>query len=74
MIDIHVHGSWLIQIGAPPEVVDKIMEARQEFEAPQQRSTVSVSASPRDPELDQFMVKLLIYIEFEVGYFSKYTC
>uniref|UniRef100_A0A1J3J7A4 Homeobox protein knotted-1-like 1 n=1 Tax=Noccaea caerulescens TaxID=107243 RepID=A0A1J3J7A4_NOCCA len=58
----HPHYSTLLQayldcqkIGAPPEVVDKIMEARQEFEASQQRSTVSVSASPRDPELDQFM-------------------
>ncbi|CAA7046462.1 unnamed protein product [Microthlaspi erraticum] len=58
----HPHYSTLLQayldcqkIGAPPEVVDKIMEARQEFEALQQRSTVSVSASSRDPELDQFM-------------------
>ncbi|KAG7552360.1 KNOX1 [Arabidopsis thaliana x Arabidopsis arenosa] len=58
----HPHYSTLLQayldcqkIGAPPEVVDRITAARQDFEARQQRSTPSVSASSRDPELDQFM-------------------
>lgn len=55
-IYLYVHGSWLIQIGAPPEVVDRITAARKDFEARQQRSTPSVPASSRDPELDQFMV------------------
>ncbi|KAJ0233261.1 Homeobox protein knotted-1-like 1 [Hirschfeldia incana] len=43
------------KIGAPPEVVDRITAARQEFEARQQRPTASVTALSRDPELDQFM-------------------
>ncbi|KAL9286013.1 Homeobox protein knotted-1-like 1 [Arabidopsis thaliana] len=58
----HPHYSTLLQayldcqkIGAPPDVVDRITAARQDFEARQQRSTPSVSASSRDPELDQFM-------------------
>nr|AEI17372.1 Knox-like protein 1 [Arabidopsis lyrata] len=58
----HPHYSTLLQayldcqkIGAPPEVVDRITAARQDFEARQQRPTPSVSASSRDPELDQFM-------------------
>lgn len=51
----YVHGLH-IQIGAPPEVVDKITAATQEFEARQQRPTASVTALSRDPELDQFMV------------------
>ncbi|XP_010421735.1 PREDICTED: homeobox protein knotted-1-like 1 isoform X2 [Camelina sativa] len=58
----HPHYSTLLQayldcqkIGAPPEVVDRITAARQDFEARQQRSTPSLSASSKDPELDQFM-------------------
>ncbi|KAL1223530.1 Homeobox protein knotted-1-like 1 [Cardamine amara subsp. amara] len=58
----HPHYSTLLQayldcqkIGAPPEVVDKITVARQEFEARQLPSTPSVTPSSRDPELDQFM-------------------
>ncbi|XP_009134082.1 homeobox protein knotted-1-like 1 isoform X2 [Brassica rapa] len=58
----HPHYSTLLhayldcqKIGAPPEVVDKITAARQEFEARQQRPTASVTALSRDPELDQFM-------------------
>ncbi|XP_056862490.1 homeobox protein knotted-1-like 1 isoform X4 [Raphanus sativus] len=46
---------WPIQIGAPPEVVDKITAARKEFETRQQRPIASVTALSRDPELDQFM-------------------
>ncbi|XP_023637626.1 homeobox protein knotted-1-like 1 isoform X1 [Capsella rubella] len=58
----HPHYSTLLQayldcqkIGAPPEVVDRITAARQDFEARQQRSTPSLSTSSKDPELDQFM-------------------
>ncbi|CAH2070622.1 unnamed protein product [Thlaspi arvense] len=58
----HPHYSTLLQayldcqkIGAPPEVIDRITAARQDFDARQQRSTASVTASSRDPELDQFM-------------------
>ncbi|XP_058725064.1 homeotic protein knotted-1-like [Vicia villosa] len=42
------------KIGAPPEVVARMVEARQEFEA-RQRSSVNSRESSKDPELDQFM-------------------
>ncbi|XP_010530388.1 PREDICTED: homeobox protein knotted-1-like 1 [Tarenaya hassleriana] len=45
------------KIGAPPEVVDRLTAALQEFET-RQRSAAAVSGdygAPRDPELDQFM-------------------
>ncbi|ESQ38791.1 hypothetical protein EUTSA_v10028724mg [Eutrema salsugineum] len=58
----HPHYSTLLQayldcqkIGAPTEVVERFIATRQEFEARQQRSTPPVTASSRDPELDQFM-------------------
>ncbi|KAJ1442750.1 hypothetical protein SESBI_00629 [Sesbania bispinosa] len=42
------------KIGAPPEVVARLVAARQEFEA-RQRSSVSSRETSKDPELDQFM-------------------
>ncbi|CAK8569805.1 unnamed protein product [Lathyrus sativus] len=42
------------KIGAPPEAVARMVEARQEFEA-RQRSSVNSRESSKDPELDQFM-------------------
>ncbi|KAK4744021.1 hypothetical protein SAY87_010333 [Trapa incisa] len=42
------------KIGAPPEVVEKLAAARQEFEA-RQRSSSAASDAAKDAELDQFM-------------------
>ncbi|XP_004498934.1 homeotic protein knotted-1 isoform X1 [Cicer arietinum] len=42
------------KIGAPPEVVARLVSARQEFEA-KQRSSINSRESSKDPELDQFM-------------------
>ncbi|MED6157062.1 hypothetical protein PIB30_019898 [Stylosanthes scabra] len=46
------------KVGAPPEVAARLVAARQEFEARQQRSSSVISSresSNKDPELDQFM-------------------
>jgi len=45
-----------MQIGAPPEVVARLVASRQEFEA-RQRSSVNSRETSKDPELDQFMVQ-----------------
>ncbi|KAK4804737.1 hypothetical protein SAY86_004554 [Trapa natans] len=57
----HPHYSNLLEafmdcqkIGAPPEVMEKLAAARQEFEA-RQRSFSAASDAAKDPELDQFM-------------------
>ncbi|XP_027332510.1 homeotic protein knotted-1-like [Abrus precatorius] len=42
------------KIGAPPEVVARMVAAKQEFEA-RQRSSVGSRETSEDPELDQFM-------------------
>lgn len=42
------------KIGAPPEVVARLVASRQEFEA-RQRSSVNSREASKDPELDQFM-------------------
>ncbi|KAK7321615.1 hypothetical protein VNO77_32429 [Canavalia gladiata] len=42
------------KIGAPPEVVARMVAAKQEFEA-RQRSSVNSRETSKDPELDQFM-------------------
>ncbi|KAG6608396.1 hypothetical protein SDJN03_01738, partial [Cucurbita argyrosperma subsp. sororia] len=42
------------KVGAPPQVVEQLVAARQEFEARQRSSMVS-GDSTKDPELDQFM-------------------
>ncbi|KAK4387635.1 Homeotic protein knotted-1 [Sesamum angolense] len=41
-------------VGAPPEVVARLMAVRQEFEA-RQRATAASRDDSKDPELDQFM-------------------
>uniref|UniRef100_A0A2N9GW93 KNOX1 domain-containing protein n=1 Tax=Fagus sylvatica TaxID=28930 RepID=A0A2N9GW93_FAGSY len=43
------------KVGAPPELVDRLSAARQEFEA-RQRSSGTSRETSKDPELDQFMV------------------
>jgi hypothetical protein len=42
------------KVGAPPDVVARLVAARQEFEA-RQRSSVNSRENSKDPELDQFM-------------------
>ncbi|XP_045824847.1 homeotic protein knotted-1 [Trifolium pratense] len=42
------------KVGAPPDVVARMVAARQEFEA-RQRSSVKSRENSKDPELDQFM-------------------
>ncbi|KAL0545533.1 hypothetical protein IC582_015419 [Cucumis melo] len=42
------------KVGAPPQVVERLVAARQEFEARQRSSMVS-GETIKDPELDQFM-------------------
>ncbi|KAK6130802.1 hypothetical protein DH2020_035467 [Rehmannia glutinosa] len=42
------------KVGAPPEVVARLTEVRQEFEA-RQRATAARDHDSKDPELDQFM-------------------
>ncbi|XP_048227379.1 homeobox protein knotted-1-like 2 [Ricinus communis] len=42
------------KVGAPPEVVARLVAARQEFES-KQRSSVNSRDNLKDPELDQFM-------------------
>ncbi|CAK9317387.1 unnamed protein product [Citrullus colocynthis] len=42
------------KVGAPPQVVERLVAARQEFEARQRSSMVSGDTT-KDPELDQFM-------------------
>lgn len=51
---------WWMQIGAPPDVVVKLAAARQEVEARQRSFPVASSDAAKDPELDQFMVSLLV--------------
>ncbi|XP_057718308.1 homeotic protein knotted-1-like [Arachis stenosperma] len=58
----HPHYSNLLEaymdcqkVGAPPEVVARLVAARQEFEARQRSSVSSRESSNKDPELDQFM-------------------
>ncbi|KAJ8762556.1 hypothetical protein K2173_007995 [Erythroxylum novogranatense] len=42
------------KVGAPPEIVARLVAARQEFES-RQRSSVNSRDASKDPELDQFM-------------------
>lgn len=42
------------KVGAPPEVVARMVAAKQEFEA-RQRSSIGSRENSKDPELDQFM-------------------
>ncbi|KAF5942767.1 hypothetical protein HYC85_020409 [Camellia sinensis] len=57
----HPHYSSLLEaymdcrkVGAPPEVVARLTEVRQEFET-RQRDSVNCRDDSKDPELDQFM-------------------
>eukprot|EP00257_Ricinus_communis_P015023 XP_015572849.1 homeotic protein knotted-1 [Ricinus communis] len=49
-----VRGVLWNPVGAPPEVVARLVAARQEFES-KQRSSVNSRDNLKDPELDQFM-------------------
>lgn len=56
-------------MGAPPEVAARLAAAQQEFEA-RQRAAFSTSRDPsKDPELDQFMVKLFTYCLINLYFF-----
>lgn len=49
-----------IKVGAPPEIVARLAAARQEFENTQ-RSSADCRDGSKDPELDQFMVMIILY-------------
>lgn len=58
-------------MGAPAEVVARLAAVRQEFEARQQRDSAGCRQTSKDPELDQFMVFIMLhdhYFLFILGF------
>lgn len=55
-------------MGAPPQVVERLVAARQEFEARQRSSMVS-GETIKDPELDQFMVCYKLIMAYTLFFF-----
>jgi len=51
----------LLEVGAPPEIVDRLSALADEVEM---NSDDRQEQRPADPELDQFMVTAYVYINF----------